>query len=448
MTREECVERIMAQVKSVVESLFEEAKAWRDGHWLYDAEHSTRAGMMEAAQLVLQSLTDRHGTGHVGQWHEDQEGQRRKFKEYCTRPVDTLVGRVSIRRASYHGATATPCTVQPLDKELGLRHQFSEGLEEVTAFNVSQLTYQETTAVSEKTLGFCLSETAVQEIAERWGQDAMAKRAGQIPLEPPRSRMAVAVDAAKIRTAERRRKRKGSRKQHFTEHWTDAKLGAVYSFDRQGHGNSDKRYTGSIRGKEPFGQALWTQIVASGADRAPHVAWLGDGAEWVWSLKQEHLPHAVEILDFEHAREHLEAVANAVWGEKSSRTIDWVKSRKTRLLHGKVHHVIKELREHARRVGPPPKDASADHPKKIIASNVAYFEHNAARMQYHRYRKLGYPIGSGAVESGCRHVIAQRMKITASMSWSQRRAETMLQLRCLVRSGQWDQFWTLKRCVA
>ena len=52
-----------------------------------------------------------------------------------------------------------------------------------------------------------------------------------------------------------------------------------------------------------------------------------------------------------------------------------------------------------------------------------------------------YPVGSGVVESACGHVVAQRMKITSRMSWHARRAEAMLQLRCLIRSGQWDTFW-------
>ena len=448
MTREECVERIMAQVKETVESLFEQSRAWQDGHWLYQAEHATRDAMLRVACAVLQSLINRRGTGHMGQWHKDETGQRREFKEYVTRPVDTLVGRITIQRASYQGSTATPGTVQPLDKQLGLRFQFSEGVEEVAAFDASQLTYQETVGVMEKALGLTLSETAVQEIAERWGREAMQKRTSGIPHEPAKARMAVAADAAKIRTATRKRKRTGSRKQRFEEHWTDAKLGVVYSFDRQGRGNADKRYTASIQGKETFGSLLWEQIEASGADRASHVAWLGDGAEWIWTLKAEHLPHATEILDFEHAREHLESVAEAVWPANAAAAADWVKSRKKRLLHGQVRALIAELRDLARRVGPPPRNASADHPKKIVASNVTYFEHNASRMQYKHYRKMGFPIGSGVVESGCKHVIAHRMKITASMSWSERRAETMLQLRCLVRSGQWESFWSLKRMAA
>ena len=445
MTQEDCVERIMAHVRAVVEGLFEESRRWRNGHWLYDGEQATREAMIETGRRVLQELLNRRGPGHVGQWHTDASGDRRKFKQYRERQVQTLLGLVWIRRGGYHSSSAMSGTVYPLDGELGLRHRFSEGVEEVTAFNAGQLTYEETAAVMDKTLGLRLSQTAVQSVAARWGEELMATRGDRTPQEHGASRMAVAVDAGKVRTAERRRKRRGSRKQHFTEHWTDAKLGVVYRLDRRGRSQSDKRYVASLSGKEPFGQVLWTQIAASGADRARHVVWLGDGAEWVWSLKREHLPHAVEVLDFYHARDHLHTAARALWSQSASRRQRWVKTQERRLLTGRVNHVLRELRRHARSLGPPPSGVPDDDPRKVLADNARYFQNNASRMRYDVYRRKGYPIGSGVVESGCKHVIAQRMKITASMSWSRHRAEAVLQLRALVRSGQWDAFWALKR---
>jgi len=433
VTQADCVESIMAHVRGVVEGLFAASADWCDGHWLYEAEYATREAVLAAGRRLLQALVDRRGPGHVGHWHTDASGEVRSFKEYKTRAVETLVGRVSVRRASYHSPSATPGTVQPLDAVLGLRHRYSEGVEEVIAFNASQLTYEETAAVLEKALGLRLSQTAVQSIAAGWGEEAMAARADRTPEERGSSRMAIAVDAGKVRTAERRRKRRGSRKQHFTEHWTDAKLGVVYRFDRRGKSQSDQRYVASVQGKEPFGQALWTQIAASGADRAKHVVWLGDGAEWVWSLKREHLPHAVEVLDFYHARDHLHTVARALWPRRTSRRRRWVKTQEQRLFTGRVARVLRELRGHARSLGPPPDDVAGDDPRKALADNVRYFKNNAPRMRYDLYRRQGYPIGSGVVESGCKHVIAQRMKITASMSWSRSRAEAVLQLRSLVR---------------
>ena len=47
-----------------------------------------------------------------------------------------------------------------------------------------------------------------------------------------------------------------------------------------------------------------------------------------------------------------------------------------------------------------------------------YFQANAARIDYPRFRALGLPIGSGAVESLAKHLVQRRMK-RAGMRWSE-----------------------------
>ena len=32
---------------------------------------------------------------------------------------------------------------------------------------------------------------------------------------------------------------------------------------------------------------------------------LGDGARWIWNIADAHFPHATQIVDYFHAREHL-----------------------------------------------------------------------------------------------------------------------------------------------
>jgi hypothetical protein len=397
---------------------------------------------------MLQALIAARGGGHVGQWHTDASGQRRRFKQYRRRWVQTLLGPVRIRRASYWASWCQPSTVYPLDERLGLRHGTSPGLEEVVAFTAGQLTYEETAALVRKTLGVRVSVHRVQETVTAWGRRATEQWSRRLPCDGAGDRVAVAVDGAMVRTAERRRKRRGSRKQHFTEHWSEAKLGVIYAFDRKGRAQRQKRYVTSLAGKESFGQALWDRIAASGADRARHAVWLGDGAAWVWSLKAEHLPHAVEVLDFFHARDHLYTVAAARWPGVPARRQRWVRTQTRRLLAGQVRRVLRELRRHRQALGPPPRGTPHDDPRKVLADNVRYFEVNAPRMRYDAYRQLGYPISSGVVESGCKHVIAQRMKITAGMSWRAEQADPLLRLRCIIRSGEWHSFWRLPQLAA
>ena len=42
-------------------------------------------------------------------------------------------------------------------------------------------------------------------------------------------------------------------------------------------------------------------------DRATLRVVLGDGAEWIWNIANQHFVGAVQIVDVWHAREHLGA---------------------------------------------------------------------------------------------------------------------------------------------
>ena len=69
---------------------------------------------------------------------------------------------------------------------------------------------------------------------------------------------------------------------------------------------------------------------------------------------------------------------------------------------------------------------------------LGYFETNAQRMRYARFRELGMFVGSGAVEAGCKAIIGQRLKLSG-MRWSERGADAIAALRCHDASGQWAE---------
>jgi len=72
---------------------------------------------------------------------------------------------------------------------------------------------------------------------------------------------------------------------------------------------------------------------------------------------------------------------------------------------------------------------------------LGYFETNAQRMRYARFRELGMFVGSGAVEAGCKAIIGQRLKLSG-MRWSERGADAIAALRCHDASGQWAEICT------
>ena len=75
-------------------------------------------------------------------------------------------------------------------------------------------------------------------------------------------------------------------------------------------------------------------------------------------------------------------------------------------------------------------------------TTLNYFRNNVHRMDYPTYVANGWSIGSGAVESACKTVVGQRLKL-AGMRWGEDGADALCHLRALYRSekGQWEAFW-------
>ena len=65
---------------------------------------------------------------------------------------------------------------------------------------------------------------------------------------------------------------------------------------------------------------------------------------------------------------------------------------------------------------------------------------NAPRMRYHWSRSCGLFVGSGVVESGCKAVIGQRLKLSG-MRWTVAGADAITTLRCQQASRPEDQIW-------
>ena len=57
-------------------------------------------------------------------------------------------------------------------------------------------------------------------------------------------------------------------------------------------------------------------------------------------------------------------------------------------------------------------------------------------MQYEQYLRLGYGIGSGAVESAHKQVVHARLR-QAGMRWSEAGARRLLALRLLLLNDNW-----------
>jgi hypothetical protein len=197
---------------------------------------------------------------------------------------------------------------------------------------------------------------------------------------------------------------------------------------------------------EEFRQMVLLEASKRGAAAARKLVFLGDGAPWIWKTASELFPQAIQILDWYHAVEHLWTVGRARFTDQKALWA-WVEERKSDLWEGRLEPVIDALRAVSKELGAPDATLSDEtrerDPRWIAHRAIGYFEENRERMDYPRYRREHLPIGSGVIESSCKHLVGDRLKRTG-MRWDEECAEDLLALRCLDLNDRWDTLWPLK----
>jgi hypothetical protein len=174
---------------------------------------------------------------------------------------------------------------------------------------------------------------------------------------------------------------------------------------------------------------LYAQLRELGwVDAHTVVVIVGDGAEWIWN-RATMFVHRCEILDFWHAVEHAWEFAQLCYGQGSARADGWVHQIAEDLKVGKVQEVISRLKRMR------PKTAEL---RESLQALIRYYSENAGRMRYDEYLRLGYGIGSGAVESAHKQVVHARFR-QAGMRWSEAGARRLLAVRLLLLNDNWAQ---------
>ena len=153
---------------------------------------------------------------------------------------------------------------------------------------------------------------------------------------------------------------------------------------------------------------------------------VGDGAEWIWN-RATWFPNRCEILDFWHVLEHAWIFARLRYGDGSKQADQWVHQIGCDLKDGKVQQVIARLK----RLRP-----QSPQLRESLDALIRYYSANAGRMRYDEYLRLGYGIGSGAVESAHKQVVHARLR-QAGMRWSEAGARRLLALRLLLLNDNW-----------
>jgi len=125
--------------------------------------------------------------------------------------------------------------------------------------------------------------------------------------------------------------------------------------------------------------------------------------------------------------EYAWAYARLQCGEGARRAEQWTRRVAQDLKAGQVQAVLGRLHT---------LQPNSPESREALATLIRYYTTHAARMQYDEYQRLGYGIGSGAVESAHKQVVHARLR-QAGMRWSAVGARRLLALRLLLLNGDW-----------
>jgi hypothetical protein len=217
--------------------------------------------------------------------------------------------------------------------------------------------------------------------------------------------------------------------------WRENKLGEVFNSkdirywtDRKGerqHRILRREYISYVGSVTEFKKHLLACAVRNGYGRFKKTVVLSDGATWIRNMVLEVFPDAQQILDFYHLCENVYTFAKALFNMDESKYVPWAKSACAHLKAGRHNLVTREI------------EAFKDNPPNGCAVNLyGYISNNIKNIDYAVYQEKGYFIGSGAIESGNKLILQDRLK-RAGMRWNTVTAQAMLTLKTKAESDIW-----------
>ena len=353
--------------------------------------------------------------------------------------VLTLLGPILLSRLYYYDAALGRGRF-PLDEALGLLQGYSPAVAKLMCrAGALSAAFEAASQDLEAYAGLVVPGRQIQRMILQMGPWIALKRQ---ELPPPAKAPAVAVMCVSVdgtgvpaRPAELAG-RKG-KQPDGSARTREVKLAAVYTHSLPKPGERPFRDVGStsyiadIIEAADFGLRVRQEAFRRGIAAALTVVFLGDGAKWVWELARINFPGAVCILDFYHAVEHLSRLIHLLYGAGAQAFQKRLACWRRALRRNRMDWVIAVAKSDL------PTEPKA---REEALKEIEYFENNRSRMQYRTYRELGYFIGSGVVEAGCKSVVGQRLK-QSGMRWSVEGARQILNFRCALASGLFDLLW-------
>jgi hypothetical protein len=429
------------------------AQRRQDGRTDLEAvESALRTTLHQAGAAALSELLQFQAPADDQRQLSCRCGHHAQYQEIRCKPILTIVGPVRLARPYY---LCSQCHVGqfPVDVELDIENtEFSPGVRRMHALVGQQAPFDHGREQMQVLAGLQVTAKSVERIAEAIGGDIAQREQGEIqkalqldlPVIVGQSIpvLYVQMDGTGIPVVKRETVGRQGKTEGQPAHTREVKLGCVFTqttWDKEGFAIRDPdstTYTGAIETAGEFGKRIYLEALKRGWSRAKKKVVIGDGAEWIWNLVAEHFPDAIQIVDLYHARQHLWEVARQLYPQEEVQQKAWMKVHQKRLLDkGKIEKLVGALRA-----------IHAAHPPMAekIRTEADYFERNAERMRYPKFRRQHLFVGSGVIEAGCKTVIGSRLK-QSGMFWTVRGANAILALRCSHLNGRFEDYWEDRR---
>ena len=375
------------------------------------------------------------------------------YRGLRSKPLLTAVGPAEVSRPYYlcrHCHTGQ----FPADAELDIEDtEFSPRVRRMQAAVGQEIPFEHGRQQMKLLAGLEVTTKGVERTAEAVGEQIARReqeeihRAVQLDLPvvvgEPVPILYVEMDGTGVPVVKKETLGRQGKNEGQPAHTREVKLGCVFTqttWDKEGYAIRDPdttTYVGAIETAEEFGKRLYVEAWNRGSSHAQKKVVLGDGAEWIWNLANQHFPGAIQIVDLFHARQHLWELVRKLYPNDEKQQRRWIRVQQNRLDKGKIEKLVRAL-------GCIP--TTNPEVAEKLRTETEYFQTNAERMRYPQFRAQHLFVGSGVIEAGCKSVVGSRLK-RSGMFWTVRGANAILALRCCHLNGRFEDYWETRRAA-
>jgi hypothetical protein len=409
------------------------------------------------------------------------DGIERTHHLFLPRNLETRFGTVQIFRQGYGHREAS--TLFPVDGQLNLpQEKYSYELQRLVCEEIAQDSYDETVgSVGRYTAGY-VPKAQVGEVAVKGARDfdafyqqrqEAAKQERDGFVRGLGDLLVLSTDGKGVVMRQKGLREETRKKAEQSDHKLEKRLspgekknrkrmamvGAVYTLKSQPRTPEDilgelhrTPHVRPIRPR-PEQKRVWAKVVEGGKEvqeevfreaqaRDPHqhkqwVALVDGNESQLKTFQALALTYGVTltlVVDLIHVIEYLWKAAWMFFTPGAPEAQQWVTCRLELLLQGKAGEVATGLLLQA------DEHKLEGKSRETVETSAGYLRKNQEFLRYDEYLTLGLPIATGVIEGACRYLVKDRMELTGAR-WGLEGADSVIKLRALRASGDFDEYW-------